>query len=63
MTTQSINTGSSRYAEFMNSINSNNHEFALRVYAFIVLAHWAEHLVQAFQIFALHMPRPESRGV
>jgi hypothetical protein len=29
----------------------------------IVLAHWAEHLVQAFQVFVLHWPRPESRGV
>ena len=29
----------------------------------IVLAHWAEHLAQAFQIYALGWPVPESRGV
>ncbi len=63
MTTDSMTTGTSWYSEFITRINSNKHELALRVYAFIVLAHWAEHLVQAFQIFVLHMPRPASRGV
>ncbi|MEU6077875.1 hypothetical protein [Micromonospora sp. NPDC047074] len=29
----------------------------------IVLAHWAEHLVQAFQIWGLGWARPEARGV
>ncbi|MBC7711692.1 MAG: hypothetical protein H7177_00030 [Rhizobacter sp.] len=58
-----MNAGSSRYAGFITAANTYKHEFALRVYAFIVLAHWAEHLVQAFQIFVLHMPRPASRGV
>ena len=29
----------------------------------IVLAHWAEHLIQAFQIYSLGWPVPESRGV
>ena len=29
----------------------------------IVLAHWAEHLVQAFQIYAMGWPIPEARGV
>lgn len=44
-------------------INTSKHEWALRLYMVIVLAHWAEHLVQAFQIFALGWSRPESRGV
>ncbi|MEU4397189.1 hypothetical protein [Micromonospora orduensis] len=30
---------------------------------FIVLAHWAEHLVQAAQIWAFNQPRPQARGV
>jgi hypothetical protein len=30
---------------------------------FIVLAHWAEHLVQAYQIWVLGRPRPAARGV
>ena len=29
----------------------------------IVLAHWAEHLLQAFQIYSLGWPVPEARGV
>lgn len=54
---------SQRIQEFYYKINTNKHELALRIYVFIVLAHWAEHLVQAFQIFVLHWPRPESNGV
>lgn len=63
MTTETMSTSTSWYSDFITRINTNKHEFALRVYAFIVLAHWAEHLTQAFQIFVLHMPRPASRGV
>jgi hypothetical protein len=44
-------------------LNGEWHELALRVFMVIVLAHWAEHLVQAFQIYALGWPVPESRGV
>ena len=35
---------------------------ALRAFMVIVLAHWAEHLLQAFQIYALGWPVPESQG-
>lgn len=63
MTTHTMESGSSRYSNFIARINTTKHEFALRIYTFIVLAHWAEHLVQALQIFVLHMPRAESRGV
>lgn len=44
-------------------LNGAGHERALQVYMIIVLAHWAEHLVQAFQIFVLGWARPDSRGV
>jgi hypothetical protein len=30
---------------------------------FVVLAHWAEHLVQAYQIWVLGMPRPAARRI
>lgn len=53
----------SRWAQFMLDINTRWHERALQVYLFIVLAHWAEHLTQAVQVFVLGWPRPESRGV
>jgi hypothetical protein len=36
---------------------------ALNVFMFVVLAHWAEHLVQAYQIWVLGRPRPQARGV
>jgi hypothetical protein len=44
-------------------LNTAHHRLALNVFLFIVLAHWAEHLVQAYQIWVLDRPRPQSRGV
>ena len=29
----------------------------------IVLAHWAEHLVQAYQIYVMGWPRPKANGL
>lgn len=48
---------------FMNTLNTRYHEVGLNLFMFIVVAHWAEHLVQAFQIWALDTPRPKARGV
>jgi hypothetical protein len=48
---------------FVERINAPQHELALRIFTAIVLAHWAEHLLQAFQIYALGWPVPESRGL
>lgn len=48
---------------FMQKLNTVWHERALQVFMVIVLLHWAEHLVQAFQIYGLGMARPDSRGV
>jgi hypothetical protein len=48
---------------FIDRLNGEWHEIALRTFMVIVLAHWAEHLMQAFQIYALGWPIPESRGV
>lgn len=44
-------------------LNTDWHKPALLTYAAIVLAHWAEHLAQAFQIYVLEWPIPSSRGV
>jgi hypothetical protein len=49
--------------EFLRKINHEWHKPALQAFMVIVLAHWAEHLVQAFQIYVLGWPVPESRGV
>lgn len=48
---------------FLEGLNTRWHERALQVFTIIVLAHWAEHLAQAIQIYALGWPVPESRGV
>ncbi|MGJ5894242.1 hypothetical protein DF268_18510 [Streptomyces sp. V2] len=47
----------------LDSLNSRHHQLGLRVFLIIVVAHWAEHLVQAYQIYVLGWPIPEARGV
>ena len=47
----------------LEQINGPQHELALRIFTVIVLAHWAEHLLQAFQIYALGWPVSASRGL
>jgi hypothetical protein len=44
-------------------INGRHHRAALNGFLFVVIAHWAEHLVQAYQIWVLGMARPQARGV
>ena len=44
-------------------LNGARHEIALQVFMVIVLAHWAEHLFQAIQIYVLGWPVPEARGL
>ena len=48
---------------FLERINGPQHETALRIFTVIVLAHWGEHLLQAFQIYVLGWPVPEARGL
>ena len=43
-------------------LNGEWHEIALRTFMAIVLAHWAEHLLQAFQIYVLGWPVPQALG-
>jgi len=47
----------------LSALNGRYHRAALGVFLFIVLAHWAEHIVQAFQIWGLGWSRPQARGV
>jgi len=48
---------------FLERINGPQHETALRVFMVIVLAHWGEHLIQAYQIYGLGWRVPEARGI
>jgi hypothetical protein len=46
-----------------STLNSRHHKVALGAFLVIVLAHWAEHIVQAVQIYFLDWPLPQARGV
>lgn len=48
---------------FIDRLNAEWHKWALQSFAAIVLMHWAEHLFQAFQIYVLHWPLSEARGL
>ena len=48
---------------FYEKLNTRWHERALQIFMVIVLGHWAEHLVQAYQVWVLDRPRPAARGV
>ena len=48
---------------FVTALNGRHHRMALNIYMVIVLAHWLEHLVQAYQVWVLDRPRPQARGV
>lgn len=56
-------TAMSRIQTYIDQINAEWHKRALQIFMAIVLAHWAEHLVQAYQVYALGWPVPESRGL
>jgi hypothetical protein len=48
---------------FLTRLNTVWHERSLQAFMVIVLAHWAEHLAQAWQIWELGWPVPDARGV
>lgn len=47
----------------LERLNAEWHERSLKIFMVVVLAHWAEHLTQAIQIYALGWPVPAARGV
>ena len=48
---------------FIAKLNGPWHAWALRTFTLVVLAHWAEHLVQAYQVYGLGWPLHQARGV
>ena len=44
------------------ALNGRHHRAAVNAFMVVVLAHWAEHLVQAYQVWVLDWPRPAARG-
>jgi hypothetical protein len=51
------------FGRAIDDLNGKHHRIALWAFMAVVIAHWAEHLTQAVQIFVLGMERPDSRGV
>src|SRR5277367_2023003 len=58
-----IQIASSSGQSLYDKLNSQWHERALQLFMVVVLAHWGEHLVQAWQIYALGWPRPLANGI
>jgi len=58
-----VSMASAASPSFYDKLNSQWHERALQIFMAIVLAHWAEHLVQAYQIYVMGWPRPQANGV
>lgn len=50
------------YLNLEERLNTVWHERGLQIFLAIVLAHWAEHLAQAYQVYVLGWPIPESLG-
>ena len=48
---------------FYDKLNTQWHKRALQFLMIVVLAHWAEHLTQAVQVYVLGWPRPQAGGV
>ena len=48
---------------FVESLNTRYHRPALQVFMVIVLFHWLEHLVQAYQFYVMHWSRQMSMGL
>ena len=46
-------------AGFYEKLNTRWHERGLQAFMVIVLAHWAELLFQAYQIYVMGWPRPK----
>src|SRR5678810_108631 len=60
--TQTAGIGSMASPGIYDKLNSVWHKRALQAFMFVVLAHWAEHLAQAYQIYVLGWARPKAGG-
>lgn len=62
MSTAVIGVGHVARTGLLDRINGRWHRRSLAVFAAIVLVHWAEHVLQAVQIWAFDMARPDAKG-
>lgn len=50
------------FSSFVTALNGKYHRTALLIFMAIVLAHWVEHIVQAYQVYVLGIDRPHAGG-
>jgi hypothetical protein len=60
--TAGIRPASGPFGSFYESLNTHRHKVAVQGFMAIVLFHWFEHIVQAYQFFVLRWSRPMSMG-
>ena len=60
MSVAAARPGGVRQTDWLNGVH---HRKALNLFMIVVVAHWAEHLTQAYQIWVLGWPVPQARGV
>src|SRR5258708_4865323 len=59
----SMKTATQALRHYYYTANTTWHKPALQIFMVIVLAHWAEHLAQAWQVYVLGWPRHHAGGV
>jgi|SRR5579863_619772 len=55
--------GASEHSTLSEKLNGKWHEKALWVFTAVVLAHWGEHLAQAYQIWVMGWPASKANGI
>lgn len=55
--------GTKRWTGPDGLLNTRYHKAMLMIFMAVVIAHWAEHITQAVQIYVLDWPRPKAGGV
>ena len=58
-----VATTAPRSTGIMATLNGQRHKLALGLFMVVVIAHWAEHIAQAYQIWGLGWPRPKANGL
>lgn len=58
-----VATHAEHHDSFIDKLNGPWHKWTMRAFMGIVLAHWAEHIAQAYQVYALGWPPHKAGGV
>ena len=61
--TASMRSMATEHPGFYDKINTRWHKPALLLFTVVVLAHWAEHIAQAWQIYVMGWPAHHAGGV